>query len=395
MNLKEIESRLAQIKQDMNADDADIQALTEEADKLIEQRTALIQKNESRSALLAKIAGGAGETVGGAGFNIPDAVGAPGAEKETELEKRAKSFVSTNRMVLDTAESRSLLLSGGTIAKPTKVSGISDMLTGVSSIVDMVLVEDCNGMGSDIVAYEATESSASAATEGNAVTTSEGTFGTVTISPTLYSLVSYVSREIQNQTPLTYSSKVQAQAIRALRNKAATVITTAITSSSIKREVTDITAIDATTLRKIVLNHGSDETIEGNAVLFLNKTDLIAFGDVRGTNEKKAVYEITPDGANPNVGTIKDGGLTVRYCINSNCTALTGTTNDSTTATKPTLFYGNPLCAKLDLFGAYSVETSKDYKFAEGLLAVLGSMSIGSGVIVKNGFTVVSIAKAT
>lgn len=40
--------------------------------------------------------------------------------------------------------------------------------------------------------------------------------------------------------------------------------------------------IDAQTLREIALNYGADDEVAGNAVLFLNKTDLIAFGDVSG-----------------------------------------------------------------------------------------------------------------
>ena len=78
-----------------------------------------------------------------------------------------------------------------------------------------------------------------------------------------------------------------------------------------------------------MLSYGGDEFSGGQGVLFLNKTDLIALGDVRGTNEKKAVYEITPD-ANPNTGIIKDGGLAVKYCICSALTACAGTSQSAT-----------------------------------------------------------------
>lgn len=385
MNLKEIEARLAQIKNEINADGADLEALTQETDDLIEKRTALIDESEKRSKLLAKIADG---SVGDA---MPQL--APIPQTEDTAEKRAKDFADANRMALTSSESRSLLVSSGNLATPTKVSDIQDLKHSVSSIVDMALIEDCNGMSADNVPYEASESEASAGTEGTAATTSEGTFGVVSITPTLYNLTSYVSNEVKNQTPLNYTAKVQTQAFKALRCKAAKVLTDAVVGSTIAKEITDITAIDATTLRKITLNHGSDEDVEGGAVLFLNKKDLIAFGDVRGTNEKKAVYEITADPNNTNIGTIKDGGLTVKYCLNSNCAALTGATNSSTTKTMPTMFYGNPKCVKLDLFGNYTIKTSEDYKFAEGLLSILGTMSIGAGMVVKNGFTIVSLPK--
>lgn len=391
MNLKEIEARLAAIKQEMNNEGADLEALNKEVDDLIEQRNKIIAANESRSNLLAKIA--AGEV--GTPDNEASATLESGTPVESEVEKRSKEFAASNKMKIGAAESRSLLLSSGKIATPTKVSEFGETITGVSSIVDMVFVEDCTGMDSDIVPYEDTEAVASAKVEGSAAAESTGTFGTVTISPKLYSLISYVSKEIKNQTPVNYMTKVQNQAVRALRRKAAQVITEAVVGSTIKREVTDITAIGADTLRKIVFGHGSDETIEGSAVLFLNKADLVAFGDVRGTNEKKAVYEITPDGTNPNVGTIKDGGLTVKYCINSNCKALKDAKNTSAEATMPTMFYGNPKCIKLDLFGDYTVETDNGYKFAEGLISVLGSARCGADITVKNGITVVSLPKAT
>lgn len=396
MELKEIEARLAQIKLDMDAEGADIDALTTEVDGLLEQRTALTKAQESRSALLGKIASGTeGKADGVAGAQLGTAVGSLGEPAVSEAESRAKAFVDTNKLTITGAESRSLLLSGGKIATPTKVSDFSESITGVSSIIDMVTVEDCTGMSEDNVPYEDTEAEASDKVEGTAATESNGTFGIVSIKPSLKSLISYVSKEIKNQTNLDYTEKVQEQGIRALRRTAVKVVTDAVINSSLKKEVTDIAAIDDKTLRKIVLNYGSDDTVEGDAVLFLNKADLVAFGDIRGEKEKKAVYEITPDGANPNTGIIKDGGLSVRYCINSKCAALTGATNSSTSKTLPTMFYGKPKAVKLDLFGDYTIETSKDYKFAEGLLAILSEARIGSELVVKNGMVVISLPKHT
>ena len=391
MGLREIEARLAQIKLDMDAEGADIDALTTEVDGLLEQRSALIKAQESRSALLGKIASGTeGKADGVAGAQLGSLGGEPAV---SEAESRAKAFVDTNKLTITGAESRSLLLSDGKIATPTKVSDFSESITGVSSIIDMVTVEDCTGMSEDNVPYEDTEAEASDKVEGTAATESSGTFGIVSIKPSLKSLISYVSKEIKNQTNLDYTAKVQEQGIRALRRAAVKVVTDAVINSSLKKEVTDIAAIDDKTLRKIVLNYGSDDTVEGDAVLFLNKADLVAFGDIRGEKEKKAVYEITPDGANPNTGIIKDGGLSVRYCINSKCAALTGTTNSSTSKTLPTMFYGKPKAVKLDLFGDYTIETSTDYKFAEGLLAILSEARIGSELVVKNGMVVISLPK--
>ncbi len=383
--LKEIEERLSAIAKEVDADGADLEALSREADELKEERDAIVAKEEKRQSILSKIAEG---TVG-----TPSAMQTP-AITESEEQRNAVEFVKSNRMTMDAPTMRSVLLSGGTLATPTKVSGINDLPGTPCSIVDMVTVEDCTGMSADKVALVTVDSSASANTEGNAATGSEPTFAYVSITPATYSLVSYVSNEIQRQSPLNYADKVRASAVKALRRKAAAVITTAAITSTHGTEII-AASVGATTLRDIVLNYGADEEVVGNGVLFLNKTDLIAFGDVRGTNEKKAVYEITPDAGNPNVGIIRDGGLSVKYCINPNCTALTGTTNTSTTATLPTMFYGVPSALKLDLFGPMEVKASEDYKFAEDLLAVLGKASFGAGLVVKGGVVKVSLAKAT
>ena len=383
--IQEIEERLAAIRQETETEGADLDALSEEVDTLTQERTALIDKENRRNDILSRIADGTAGT--------RSAVQPPQLEESAEL-RSAKEFAATNRMTMEVPEMRSMLLSGGTIATPTKVSGINDLPGGVCSIVDMVTVEDCTGMSADKVALVTADSSASANTEGSAATESNPTFAFVNITPTTYSLVSYVSNEIERQSPLNYKEKVRASAVKALRRKAAAVLTTAAITSTHADEII-AASIDATTLRKITMNYGADDEVTGNAVLFLNKTDLIAFGDVRGTNEKKAVYEITPDANNPNIGIIKDGGLSVKYCINPNCTALTGTTNSSTTATLPTMFYGTPTALKLDLFGPMQVKASTDYKFAEDMLAVLGKASFGAGLTVKKGIIKVSLAKAT
>jgi hypothetical protein len=44
---------------------------------------------------------------------------------------------------------------------------------------------------------------------------------------------------------------------------------------------------------------------------------------------------------------------------------------------------------KLGLFGNYEITVSEDYKFAEGLLAVRGEVTVGGNVTKCNGFVVV------
>ena len=144
-----------------------------------------------------------------------------------------------------------------------------------------------------------------------------------------------------------------------------------------------MSGIDETTLRKIALNYGGDDSIVGNAVLILNRADLIAFGDVRGTNEKKAVYEITPDQANPNTGVIKDGGLSVRYVLNKNLDALSASATAESTYG---MIYGVPTCYELGIFSDFNVTVAEEAELKRRMIAVLGEVMIGGNVTVYNGF---------
>lgn len=310
-------------------------------------------------------------------------------EQQNVIEERAKKFAETDKMTISQVEARAMLVSSGKIATPTKVSGINELNNEVSSIVDMVDIEDCEGMGSDKVAYEFTAPSAGTTTEGQAYQTGDTVVDFVTITPETITTISSISKQVRKQSPLKYEEKVRKNAMNALRKKASANIVSKIYASKLNKEITDITAIDEKTLRKIALGYGGDENVAGNAVLFLNKADLVAFGDVRGTSNKNAVYEITPDASNPNIGTIKDGGLTVKYCINSNCKALTGATAGS--AKTHTMFYGQPVKCKLDLFSDYEVAVSEDYQFDKGLLTIRGDAEIGVDVVFKDGFNVVTL----
>lgn len=308
-----------------------------------------------------------------------------GGKSRANMEKRAKAFASSGRLSVDVEETRATLISSGNIATPTDVGGINDSFDRASSIVDMVKVENCVGMGGNRVAYEKNAATAANKTEGNAAAQSDPEFGFVEIMPTTVAVLSKISKEVRRQSPLNYTQKVEKSALTALRKKAAAIVTDKIKASELNA-VVEAGAIDEKTLRKITLNYGGDETIEGGAVLFLNKADLIAFGDVRGTNEKAAVYKITPNSDNPNTGTIEDGGLSVRYCINSNCAALSAS---GTASAAVTMFYGVPTCCELDLFSPYEITLLEERFADEGMLGINGDVQLGADVVADKGFVVV------
>lgn len=315
------------------------------------------------------------------------------------IEERAKKFAETNRMTFTNEEARaSILVSGGTIAQPTGVGGINPLMPQVSSIVDLVKIVDASNMGGGYkIAYEKTSADAATKTEGSAATESEPTFGILSVTATDKALVSYISNKVRKQSPLAYEQKVRESAMTALRKAASQMIVAHLETSTIT-ETLDISVstgstktgvLDERFLRKITLMYGGDEAVMGGAVLMLNKKDLIALGDIRGTNEKLPVYKITPNATDPNTGIIEDGGLAVRYIINNNCKALSGTTQ--TSAAIKGIYYGAPRAIELAMFDGYDVTTSEDYKFAEDLLAVRGTASMGVGMGVYKGFVVAQI----
>lgn len=394
--LEEIQARLAAIATEIETATGDaLTALETEVANLTEERNSIEAENTRRQQLRSNIAAGAQP---GVQTVVP---GAP-APTVSEEEREAQNFAETRRMTVGTEQARAVLISGGTLATPTEVSGINDVAGAhVSSIIDMVTVENTEGMSADRVAYIAADAEAAAdQTEGSAATAKEPTFGYKDITPTSVAVTAQISKQAKKQTPLLYSAKVRSQALLSLRKKAATLVTTKLQASTLATAIDGAVVsgkgvINEKTLRALVLGLGGDEGVNAG-VLFLNKADLIAFGDVRGTNEKKAVYEITPDGANPNVGVIKDGGLTVRYCINSNLTAFHGTAQAASSgAAKKTMFYGDPKALKLDLFSKYEIRVSEDFAFTSLMDTIVGDVEIGADLVQANAFVYLNLPKAS
>lgn len=361
--IQEIQARLAAINTELDTAEGDaLTALEQESRSLLEELQTIENTEQARQALRDQIARGAGNPVSGAQPAQPNAE-----------QRAAEEFARTRRMTVDAEQSRSVLVSSGTLATPTQVSGINDIPGAkASSIIDLVKVVNCVGMGSHKVAY-VDEDAAEAASqvEGEAATVGGAKYGFVNIVPESVAVLDYISKQAKKQTPLLYANKVREQALIALRRKAVAIVTAALNASALVKVVAG-EAIGEKTLRTITMNYGGDDSIVGGAHLVLHKNDLLKFGDVRGTNEKKAVYEITPD-ENGNTGTIKDGGLIVRYVINSKLA-------------EGTMFYGNLQNLELDLFSDYEIAVSSDFAFDKLMDAIRGDVELGSDVVAKHGF---------
>jgi hypothetical protein len=281
----------------------------------------------------------------------------------------------------------------------TGVSGINEAAGNtVSGFIDLIKMTDATGMAAYKVAYMSADPTAAARTEGTAATESEPTFGSVTLTPQLKGILAYISREIRKQSPLQYEQKVNESVTRALRRVLSNMAVTKVMASSLNTTLAVTGASGAALftphlLSDIILAYGGDEGVDGAAVLVLPKADLKAFAAVRGDNEHLPVYSIVPDAANPSMGVIKDNnGLSCRYCLNKDVPALSTATLSS--AAKKGMFYGNPQCAEMALWGGVDVNVNDGYKFAEGLLTVLGEVTADADVTTPNGFVVVSAKSA-
>ena len=380
--ISEIQARLAEINTELDTATGEaLNTLETEARSLTEELNNLRNEAQRRQALRQQVAAGAGSPMPGA---------APAA-KQTEEQRAADLFRNTNRMTIPGEEARALLISSGQLIKPDKHRTELEDMPGVkvSSIVDLIHIEDCQGMSSYTVPYVVSDADAADNhTEGQAGTVKDlGAFGYKTINPTDVIVLGQVSKQAKKQTNVKYAEKVRGEAHLALRKKAVILTNAALKGSDLVKEISATAGkIEATTLRNLVLQYGDDDSAFGPAYLALNKKDLIAFGDVRGTNEKKAIYEITPDAANPNTGTIKEGGLTVRYVLDSGLAAL----SDSG-ASGRTMFYGNFKKVHMAMFSDYEVKVSEDFAFDKLMDTVRGDLEAGVDVVAKHGLLALTV----
>ena len=364
----------------------------ERLDTIISEAEAI--QDEIAAAEAAAEAAGAGDA---------GTAGDEGRASSASFHRRCQEFQRTGRMIYQNARSmimRAAVTTGTTgVVGPTGVSGINDAAGNtVSDFIDLMKITDATGMASYKVAYMSADATAGNRTEGTAPTESTPTFGSVELVPQLKGIIAYISREIRKQSPLQYEQKVNESVRRALRRILSQLAITKILASTLNTTMTVTGATGSALftpnlLSDIILAYGGDEGVDGAAVLTLPKEDLKAFAAVRGKNEYLPVYSIVPDASNPSMGVIKDNnGLSCRYCQNKNVPALS-TAALSATAQKG-MFYGNPQCAEMALWGGVDVSVNDGYKFGEGLLTILGEVTAAADVTTPNGFVVVSAKTA-
>lgn len=294
----------------------------------------------------------------------------------------------------------STTLATGTLVTPQGAgSMVRDNLEVVSGIVDQVQTINLTGLSSYEEPYLVSDMEAQGGkvteTAGQARTATDPTFAKAKLAPYELTVTSYVDRNLSRLNATDYASKIQSMALRALRRKLSSLIAVG-DGGSPTPEFYGITnakntagaaiydtfsvgaAIGVDTLGDLVAKYGGEDGMGGNARLLLSKNNLAAIGKLRGTNEKRRLFDITPDPGSPSTGKIVDGGTVIPYTLLS---AL----GDNTLA------YGDPFNFLLGLYGDYSIRVDESVKAIERMHTILGDVMVGGNLVVHKGFVIATI----
>lgn len=376
---KEIETRLAEIRDTLTKGEGNIDELEKEINSLQEERKE-IEGKEKRQRIADSLNIGDIE-----GRNIDN----PGDELEQpdEKEKRGK----------DLKENRAVLVSSEDIILPKRDSStINPTFNEVSSLIDRVHHMPLDGGESFDQPYIIKKSGEGGYTaEGADYTEVEPTFGYAPITKTKITAYSEVSEELEKLPNANYAEVVEDGVTDATRKKITRqiLIGNGTTNNIVGIFSDKATAIDpatdleiseitADTLDEIIYSYGGDEDVEDIAVLVLNKADLKAFAMLRHDDGRK-VFEVKNNG---NTGTID----TVPYIINSACSSIVDGEVDSYC-----MAYGPLSNYTLATFSPLDVKRSDDYRFKQGMIAHRGSVFTGGNVTSYNGFLRVKKAAGT
>lgn len=288
---------------------------------------------------------------------------------KTDVELRAESLMNTGKMEMKA------LLSTGQIATPTAVGGINGLAEIGVGIVDDVKAVALTGNGAYKVGYKATNAAAAAVTDGQPISSTGPTFGVVTINPAEWGTLDTISNQVKKVSPLAYEAEVEASALIALREYASDTIIEKVQASDLKGTITQ--AIDKDYLTGLLLSYTSIAG-KGEVVLYLNQTDLKALGAVRGTNEKRRLFDITFDQGTTKSGVISENGMACKFRVID--TLATGTQ-----------LFGQPKTIEMPMWDGYKIDTDEGGKYFEAnMIAVRGLQTANADLCAKNGMYVVS-----
>ena len=294
-----------------------------------------------------------------------------GGKMESERDQAAKRFADSGRMEIRQ------LLSTGKIATPRAVGGIGEIAPSETGIVDDVNAIPLTGNGTYRAAYKKTDAAAADVTDGAAVAGTASTYDYVDINPAEWGVLDEISQQVAKMTPLDYQAAVANSAVNALRATASAKIVAAIEASDLTEAVT--VALDQDYLRALTLGFHAIPG-KGNACLYIGHEDIATLSKVRGTGEKRPLYEFKFDEGTTTSGVISEGGLATRFRI-------------LPTRAKGKQIFGQPGTVDMPMWGDYSVETDQagDY-FKRNMIGIRGLQTAGAGLVCYHGLQIVSQA---
>ncbi|MEK5060488.1 hypothetical protein BK126_04470 [Paenibacillus sp. FSL H7-0326] len=280
------------------------------------------------------------------------------------------------------------LTSTGIIAPRIDSDTIEPTFNKVSSLIDRVRVINRMGGESFRQPYVAGYGLGGYSADNADYNTTDPTFGSAMINKSKITAYTEEDEGVLKLPSLDYDAEIQKNIRIALRSKMSREIligggeteqfvgifdeaATAIDPATDK----SFAAITADTLDEIVFSYGGAEDVEDEAVLILNKIDLMAFVKLRDGNGNR-IHKIVTSG---NTGTI-DG---IPFIINSACKPLSAA---GSAAGDYSMAYGNLSGYGLAIFSDIDTRRSEDFKFKSGQIAYRGSVYAGGNVIRKNGF---------
>lgn len=284
MTIEEVESRMSEIRTEMNAEDADIEKLSAEADELIARKAEIKTEAENRKALLEKMA------VNSAIKPIDKIELKEERKMEEKIELRNTpeyinayaTYIKTN----DMTELRALLTQngGGDVQVPSLVYDIIKTAWEREGV--MALVRKAYLKGNLRVSFELSAGDAVVHTEGQAVTEESLTLGVVQLTPIAIKKWISISDEALDMAAEPYLAYIYDELTYRIAKKAAeTVISkieacgTASTTGSVAVPVITASTITIGTVAEAMANLSDEAT---NPVVLMNK---LTWGEM-----KKAQY---------------------------------------------------------------------------------------------------------
>ena len=281
ISAEECEARIAEIRSEMNAEDADLEALSAEVDAIEERKSLLIKAEEERKALSAKVANEQTATV---------------IEERKEIKKMENIEIRNTPEYIDAfaeyikseddKECRSLLTENvsGDVAVPELVYDI--VKTAWENEEIMSLVRHTYIKGNLKVGFEISGDPAVVHTEGgDPVTEEELVLGTVTLVPASIKKWISVSDEVMDMRGEAFLRYIYDELTHRIAKKAADVLVgiiaaspTTSTSTAPAVPAIDVAAIAIDTIAQAIGNLSDEAT---NPVIVMNKLTWSAFKAVQ------------------------------------------------------------------------------------------------------------------